>query len=61
MIVSVDERVREQLQVAGITAVIGAVNVYLGDERVGATLARAEDDAARWVAERAGGGADGAD
>jgi hypothetical protein len=38
--------------------VIGAENVHLGDERVGATLARAQDDAARRVAERAGGGTD---
>ncbi len=61
VIASVDERVSEQLEVAGITAAIGAANVYLGDERVGATLARAEDDAARWVAERAAGSAEGAD
>lgn len=54
VIASVDERVQEQLKVAGITDVIGAGSIYPGDERVGATLARAEADADRWVAERVG-------
>ncbi|MGL6279282.1 MAG: SulP family inorganic anion transporter, partial [Gaiella sp.] len=59
VIVSVDERVHEQLDVSGVTAVIGEAGVYRGDERVGATLARAEADAAGWVAERAADGAPG--
>lgn len=57
VLVSVDERVQEQLDVAGITAVIGPANIHPGDKRVGATLARAEEDAARWVAEQAGSSA----
>jgi hypothetical protein len=39
----------EQLTVTGITDVIGANGIYPGDERVGATVARAEADAASWV------------
>lgn len=56
VIVSADEHVREQLAVSGIAAVIGDESIYPGDERVGATLARAEADAARWVGERSRGG-----
>jgi SulP family sulfate permease len=57
VVVSADARVQEQLEVAGITALIGAHNVYPTDERVGATLTRAEEDAERWVAERSDLGA----
>ena len=49
VIVSTNERVEEQLRVAGITALIGSENVYTGDERVGAALRRAHADAAAWV------------
>jgi SulP family sulfate permease len=49
VIVSASERIIEQLDVTGITTVIGADNVYPGDERVGATLARAHADALAWV------------
>ena len=49
MIVSASERIQEQLIVTGITATIGAENVYAGDERVGATLRRAHSDAVRWI------------
>ena len=42
VIVSANERIIEQLAITGITAVIGEHNVYPGDERVGATIARAE-------------------
>lgn len=52
VIVSANERIIEQLAITGITAVIGEDNVYPGDERVGATIARAEADAAEWVRER---------
>ena len=48
-IVSANERIIEQLTVTGITDVIGANGIYPGDERVGATVARAEADAASWV------------
>ena len=52
MIVSASERILEQIAVTGITEVIGPTNVYPGDERVGATLRRAYEDAEAWVAER---------
>ena len=50
VVVSTNERIDEQLGVTGITAVIGAENVYAGDERVGAALKRAYADASSWVA-----------
>ena len=49
---SVSDRVLEQLGVAGVTDVIDADDLYPGTERVGATLARAHDDALAWVASR---------
>jgi SulP family sulfate permease len=52
VIVSANERIIEQLAVTGITGVIGDENVYPGDERVGATVARAHADALAWVDER---------
>jgi SulP family sulfate permease len=52
VLASVSERVLEQLQVAGVTDVIPDHDLYLGDERVGATLARAMTDAHEWVAAR---------
>jgi sulfate permease, SulP family len=51
VVVSTNQRIDEQLSVTGITAVIGADNVYAGDHRVGAAIRRAYDDAAAWVAE----------
>jgi sulfate permease, SulP family len=45
MLVSVSDRVLEQVTVAGITDMIGLDHVYLGDDRVGATFARAYADA----------------
>ena len=50
VVVSVGDEVRRQLEVGGIIDVIGADNVYGGDERVGAALRRAYDDAIAWVA-----------
>ena len=50
VVVSTNERIDEQLGVTGITAVIGAENVYAGDHRVGAAIRRAYDDALAWVA-----------
>jgi len=60
VVVSTNERIDEQLGVTGITAVIGAENVYAGDERVGAAVKRAYEDALVWVAtdrDRGGAGA----
>ena len=52
VIVSANERIQEQLAVTGVTDVIGPSNVYEGDERVGATVLRAYEDAVAWVASR---------
>ena len=52
VIVSANERIQEQLGVTGITGLIGAGNVYEGDERIGATVKRAHDDAVAWVEDR---------
>jgi len=49
MIVSADERIIEQLEVTGITSLIGADSIYPGDDRVGATVKRAYADAMTWV------------
>ena len=61
VVVSTNERIDEQLGVTGITALIGADNVYAGDHRVGAAIRRAYDDALAWVAanrDRDGAGPD---
>jgi SulP family sulfate permease len=50
MVVSTNERIDEQLALTGITNVIGVENVYSGDERVGAAVRRAHDEAVAWVA-----------
>ena len=52
VIVSANERIQEQLAVTGIIDLIGADNVYEGDERVGATVKRAYGDATSWVEDR---------
>ena len=52
MIVSADERIIEQMTVNGIVEVIGAENVYPGNERVGAATQRACADAQGWVDSR---------
>ena len=58
VIVSAGERIRHQLRVTRVTDVIGTDNIYVGDERVGATFRRAYADAERWIAdEKAGEGA----
>ena len=49
VIVSANDRIIEQLTVTRIAEVIGADNVYQGDERVGATVRRAHIDALAWV------------
>jgi sulfate permease, SulP family len=52
VIVSAGEQITEQLEVNGVTAVIGAENVLPGDERIGATLRHAHAEALVWVEER---------
>jgi SulP family sulfate permease len=49
---SVSDRVMEQLRIAKVTDIVDADDLYRGDERVGATLQRAHDDALIWVASR---------
>jgi sulfate permease, SulP family len=49
VIVSANQRIQEQLAVTGITDLIGAENLYTGDERVGATMKRAHADAMAWI------------
>jgi SulP family sulfate permease len=57
VIVSADERIREQLAVTGITEVVGVENIYDRDERVGASVKRAYGDALTWIeTNRRGGG-----
>ena len=55
MLVSTNQRIDEQLVVAGIVQEVGADNIYRGDERIGATLRRAHDDASAWVEARCQG------
>jgi SulP family sulfate permease len=50
LIVSANERIIEQLAVTGIRDIVGDESIYPGDERVGATVARALADAEAWVA-----------
>ena len=49
-IVSASDRVREQLELAGVTSIVGQENIYIGDERVGAAVKRANRDALDWIA-----------
>jgi SulP family sulfate permease len=53
VLVSASERIRTQLEVNGVLAVLGAANVYAGTERVGAALDHAVADAHDWIAARA--------
>ncbi len=52
VLVSTNERIDDQLAATGIVTTVGAANIYRGDERVGATLARAREDAVAWIAAR---------
>ncbi len=54
VIVSTNERIDRQLAMSGIAGLIGPDGIYGGDERVGATLQRAEADAAAWIAAQQG-------
>jgi len=49
VVVSTNERIEEQLKITGLTSLIGAENVYRGDERVGAAIEQAQADATAWV------------
>ena len=49
VIVSAVERIQDQLRATGVTDVIGADNIYTGDNRVGAALKHAYADATAWI------------
>jgi SulP family sulfate permease len=49
VIVSASALARRQLDVTGTTAAVGESNVYAGDERVGAAVRLAYDDALIWI------------
>ena len=49
VVVSVDERVMRQLLSGGVTDIVGPDGVVIGDERIGAALARAVAEAQRWI------------
>ncbi len=51
MLVSADENMHEQLQVAGVADLVGEQNVFTSDEWVGQTLRTAYDQAVGWVDE----------
>ena len=52
LLISDDERVLDQLEVAGVTALLGEGNLYRSDEWLGRTMRRAHDDAVEWIASR---------
>ena len=58
VVVSVDSRVLDQLTTGGVIDLIGRDGVYGGDERVGAALSRAIEDAYAWVAGQRAAGSD---
>jgi sulfate permease, SulP family len=49
VIVSAGAQIQEQLALTGITDVIGPDGVYAGDERLGAAVRQAYDDAIAWT------------
>ena len=57
VIVSDNDRVRRQLEVAGVLAEIGPDGLYESDAWLGRTVTRAHDEAVAWVADRTESGA----
>ena len=49
VLVSADEQLQEQFVVTGVTEAVGEDNIYPTDERVGATVQRAADEASDWI------------
>ena len=49
VLVSADENLLEQFEVTGVTEAVGDGNIYGTDERVGATVKQAHQDATDWV------------
>jgi sulfate permease, SulP family len=52
MMVSVSDRIAEQLAITGVADIIGADRLYPGDDRVGGALGTAYADALAWVESR---------
>ena len=52
VVVSVNERLADQLRVTGLIDFIGAENVYASTERIGDAMKRAYQDAVTWVEAR---------
>ena len=50
VLVSADQQLIEQFNVTGVTAAVGEENVYPTDDRVGAAVAEAAEDATNWIA-----------
>jgi SulP family sulfate permease len=49
VLVSADEQLIDQFDVTGVTAAVGEANIYPTDERVGATVAKAAEEANEWI------------
>ncbi|MCH7845503.1 MAG: SulP family inorganic anion transporter, partial [Acidobacteria bacterium] len=49
VLVSADENLLEQFEVTGVTDAVGDGNIYGTDERVGATVKQAHQDATDWI------------
>lgn len=54
VLVSVSDRIQEQLTVTGVTATVGTDNIYTSDEWLGETVKRAYRDAQDWISDQAG-------
>jgi SulP family sulfate permease len=54
VVVSDNDRVRRQLEVAGVLELIGEEGFYESDAWLGRTVRRAHADATAWVAEHSG-------
>jgi SulP family sulfate permease len=49
VLVSADEQLIDQFDVTGVTAAVGEDNIYPTDERVGATVMQAAEEASAWI------------
>jgi SulP family sulfate permease len=58
VLVSADERIRDQLTVGGVTDLVGAENIYTSDEWIGRSLKQAHRDASEWVEAQSGDSAE---
>jgi SulP family sulfate permease len=54
MLVGVDPALRDQLAKTGLLAVIGAENIFMAQEQIGAAMNEAAQAAAKWLKETSG-------